>query len=267
MMPLRAILILGAMLAGQAAGAVELDLTGLEDCGTVTAQGAIGGARFTTNGGQVVKLALVKAPELWKKGDPYRSWPHAEAARDALIALTDGQEISLYCEGGKTNREGELVAHALLADGRWLQHVLVEGGNVFVFPRPTRRRGLETLYRTEDAARAEGKGLWAYDNMKTVDALGSGVRTGWFQIVEGSVVAANQVGTTLYLNFGEDWRTDFTVEIPSTALRHFGKAKIDPLTFEGRRVEVRGWIDFKGGPRLLLQGPGQLRLMKDKTAQ
>jgi len=263
MMPVRAILILGTMLLGQAAGAAELDRTGLEDCGTVTAQGAIGGARFTTTAGQVVKLALVKAPELWKKGDPYKSWPHAEAARDALVALTNGQAISLFCEGAKTNREGELVAHALLADGRWLQHELVESGNVFVFPRPTRRRGLEALYRAEDAARAEGRGLWAYDNLKAVDALGKDVRTGWFQIVRGKVVAANQVGPTLYLNFGQDWRTDFTVEIPGSAMRHFEKAKLDPLTLEGRLVEVRGWIDFKGGPRLLLQGPGQLRLLEN----
>lgn len=262
MMSFRAILILGAMLSGQAAGAVELDRTGLEDCGTVTAHGAIGGARFTTDDGQVVKLALVKAPELWKKGDPYKSWPHAEAARDALVALTDGQDISLFCEGAKTNREGELVAHAILKDGRWLQHVLVESGDVFVFPRPTRRRGLETLYSAEDNARANGKGLWAYDNLKPVDALGKDVRAGWFQIVQGKVVAAAQVGTTLYLNFGQDWRTDFTVEIPGTALRHFEKARLDPLTLEGKKVEVRGWIDFKGGPRLLLQGPGQLRLLE-----
>jgi len=259
MMPARAILILVAILSGQAAGAAELDRTGLEDCGKVTGQGAIGGARFTTTDGQTVKLALVKAPELWKKGDPYKSWPHAEAARAALLALTDGQEISLYCEGAKTNREGELVAHALLADGRWLQHMLVEDGHVFVFPRPTRRRGLEVLYKAEDQARADGRGLWAYDNLKAVDALGPDVRTGWFQIVRGRVVGANEVGSTIYLNFGEDWRTDFTIEIPGSAKRHFDKARLDPLALEGKDVEVRGWIDFKGGPRLLLQGPGQLR--------
>ncbi|NVJ98355.1 MAG: thermonuclease family protein [Alphaproteobacteria bacterium] len=239
--------------------AASLDTSGLKSCGETTAVGAIGGARFATPEGTIVKLALVKAPELWKKGDPYKSWPYAEEAKAALIAATKGQTLHLFCEGKEFNSQGEQVAHVIMPDGSWLQHAMVAKGHVFVFPRPTRRRGLDMLYAAEDEARAVRAGLWALRNLQPVPA-DSDVQTGWFNIVQGTVLSAQRVGSTIYLNFGADWRRDFTVEIPSTAETHFRKQDIDPLAFEGQFVEVRGWIDYKAGPRLLVQGPGQIRL-------
>lgn len=247
---------------GSAAHADTFDSQGLTGCGEVIADKALDGARFTVSGGATVKLALIKAPELWEKASPYKSWPHAEAAKEALRALIEGQSLTLFCEGPKTNRFEEIVAHALLPDGRWLQHDLVANGNAIVFPRPTRRRGLTTLFKAEDSARERQVGLWAFDNFKSVDALSDQVKTGWFQIITGTVLKADKVGPTVYLNFGADWRSDFTVEIPTSALRHFEKAGIDPLLSAGKRIEVRGWVDYKAGPRILIQGPGQLRILE-----
>lgn len=236
-----------------------LNTEGLTHCGEVTGADAIGGARFTTDDGDTIKLALVKAPEIWEKGAPYKDWPYARQSKQALIDATKGQTMTLYCEGANTNRLGEIVAHVVMADGTWLQHSLISEGHIFVFPRPTRRRGLAVLFQAEDAARASRKGLWALDNLRPIEATNPSIRAGWFHIVTGTVLNAQQVRQTIYLNFGDDWRTDFTVEIPASAFGHFEKAGIAPLSFEGKRVEVRGWIDFKGGPRLLLQGPGQIR--------
>lgn len=239
--------------------AATLEIEGLQTCGTVTAIGALDGARFNTDAGNIVKLALVKAPEIWDKGSPYKDWPHARQSMKALANHVTGREMSLFCEGDKTNRHGEVEAHVVMADGRWLQQLLVSEGQVFVFPRPTRRRGLPALYAAEDQAREHRLGLWALDNLMPIEATSPNIRSGWFHIVEGTVLNAQMAGQTIYLNFGTDWRTDFTVEIPGTAQRHFSKAGLDPLSFGGKRIEVRGWIDFKGGPRLLLQGPGQIR--------
>ncbi|TNE63500.1 MAG: thermonuclease family protein [Alphaproteobacteria bacterium] len=243
--------------------APALDTAALDPCGDAVAEAALDGARFRATDGRIIRLALVKAPELWGADGTYRNWPYATEARDALMARLKGQALTLFCEGPKTDRQGDIVAHVMLPDGVWLQGDLAEAGTVFVFPRPTRRTGLADLYAAEAVARAARRGLWAFDNLQPVDATGKGVRTGWFQLVEGTVVKAERVGVTVFLNFGDDWRSDFTAEIPVNTLRYYEKAGLDPLSLAGRRIEVRGWIDFKAGPRLLLQGPGQIRILDD----
>jgi endonuclease YncB( thermonuclease family) len=246
------------------AEAVPFDTTGLKPCGTVTATRAIGGARFETPDGDVIKLALVKAPELWEKGAPYRSWPHAVEARDALAALIRDRELTLYCESDRLNRLGEIVAHVLDGD-TWLQAQQVAGGHVFIFPSPTRRRGIDTLYRLEDIARQNRTGLWAYDNLQPITVDSRRLQPGMLRIVTGRVLKADKVGDTVYLNFGADWRTDFTIEVPAAAQRHFERRGLDPLSLGGKTVEVRGWVDWKAGPRILIQGPGQIRLLPEQA--
>jgi len=254
-----AILFFGA-LAAPASGQA-LDTTLLKPCGETVAGDAIGGARFNSAEGQIIKNALVKAPELWEPGANYASWPHAAEAKKALQEKVAGKTVTLYCEGQRTNRLGELVAHVIMPDGGWLALELVREGHVFVFPGATRKQGLETLYTAEEEARAAKLGLWQFRNLTPVEAEGGQVKVGWFQIVRGTVKDVGSVRGTTFLNFGDDWRTDFTIEIPPLVLRQFSQLGKDPELFRGRMIEGRGWIDSKAGPRLLLQGPGQVRLL------
>jgi len=78
-----------------------------------------------------------------------------------------------------------------------------------------------------------------------------------FQIVDGTVVDAVKVKNAVFLNFGPDWRTDFTVRLDGAALKLFRAAGVDPLTFKGERVEVRGWLRFKDGPMIDASHPEQ----------
>ncbi len=238
-----------------------LDTAPLKPCGETVAGDAIGGARFKSAEGQVIKNALVKAPELWEPGASYASWPHAVEAKKALQEKVTGKTVTLYCEGQKTNRLGEMVAHVIMPDGGWLALDLVREGHVFVFPGATRKQGLTTLYEAEEEARQASRGLWQYKNLIPVGAEDGQVKAGWFQIVRGRVREVGVVRGTYYLNFGEDWRSDFTIEIPPLVVRQFNQLGIDPQAFTDRTVEGRGWIDNKAGPRLLLQGPGQVRLL------
>ncbi|WP_262692291.1 thermonuclease family protein [Kordiimonas aestuarii] len=260
---LRLLAILFLCFGATPAFAQALDTATLKPCGDTVAGEAIGGARFKSAEGQIIKIALVKAPELWEPGAAYTSWPHSIDAKKALDAKVRGKTVTLYCEGPKTNRLGELVAHVIMPDGGWLALELISEGHVFVFPGATRRQGLPTLFAAEEVARAAKKGLWNYRNLVPVEALGNGAKAGWFQIVRGRVVEVGVVRGTYFLNFGEDWRTDFTIEIPPLVARQFTQLNIDPTSLQGKLVEGRGWIDFKSGPRLLLQGPGQLRMLDD----
>jgi len=79
-----------------------------------------------------------------------------------------------------------------------------------------------------------------------------------FQIVEGLVISTAQVRGQTYLNFGSDYRTDFTVSIARKYRKSFEQAGFDLLALEGARVRVRGWVELYNGPVMWLDHPEAL---------
>lgn len=231
----------------------------LKSCGQGVATEIFDGAHFKLQSGQTIRLALVKAPELWAPNDPYKSWPHAAASRNALATLIEGKRLSLFCEGRRTNRLGERIVHIQLPEDIWLQYELVLQGHLFVYAKAGRSHGLEALYQAEGLAREKTLGLWAFNNLRPITASSDKIRTGWFQLIQGTVLKVDQKGKTVFLNFGRDWRKDFTVEIPTNKLKYFTEVGFDPLALKGKAIEARGWVDYKAGPRIVVQSPGQLQ--------
>jgi hypothetical protein len=84
-----------------------------------------------------------------------------------------------------------------------------------------------------------------------------------FQVVEGRVQRVTKAGSEAYLDFGEDWRTDVTVHIARGPLRDVRKAGIDPLSYEGRTVRVRGWVGLRNGPMIEVTHPEQIERVED----
>ena len=75
-------------------------------------------------------------------------------------------------------------------------------------------------------------------------------------IIETTIVR----GVT-YLNFGADYKTDFTIAIDKGNKRVFNHADYDPLLLEGARVRVRGYIEMFGGPIIWLDDPNRLQVL------
>jgi hypothetical protein len=81
--------------------------------------------------------------------------------------------------------------------------------------------------------------------------------------VEGRVVAVGQGGGNTYLNFAEDWRSDFTILLDRQAQRLFAEAGVDPAVYEGRRVRVRGWLKSRNGPMIEATHPEQIEILEE----
>ena len=232
-------------------------------CGTATINSVENSAIMTAAGRNQIQLASIKMPELWPQGAAYANWRHAAWAHDQLEGHVRGKAVELFCEGETISYDDKKIAQILLPTGEWLQWLLVKQGAAFVFPRRDHLSGLEQLYAAEDDARDNGLGIWQTTKILTADSLATneGIRTGWFQVIRGTVLNAARVRSQIFLNFGTDWRQDFTAEIPSNAMRAFRKADMDPMTLQSKYVEVRGWVTWKGGPHIMLEGPGQIRLI------
>ena len=245
-----------------AAVAVPLPDT-LSQCGKATITAVSDGETLKTADGTSIRLAALKAPELWPEGAAYNSWPHAEWAKTIVERLTLGETVQLYCEGEATSFDNQKIVHIELPNGNWLQQMLVEQGTAFVFPLRDHISGLTALYAAEDKARMQKLGIWQTTMVLPAEdnAGNKSIRTGWFQVIRGAVLDTARVRRQVFLNFGVDWRKDFTVEIPASAMRAFKKADVDPLSFQTQQIEVRGWVTWKGGPHIMLEGPGQIRVI------
>lgn len=106
--------------------------------------------------------------------------------------------------------------------------------------------------KAEAVARAARRGIWQTLPVLTADQAEG--HTGAFALVRGKVVSTYQSREDWYLNFGNEWKTDFTLRIP----RRYWKKFPNPETLSGKHVEARGVLHARNGPMITLLFPGQM---------
>jgi endonuclease YncB( thermonuclease family) len=229
------------------------------DSGAAVAVAAvIDGDTLQLADGRVLRLAAIMAP----KGVE----PLAAAARAALAAAA-GRPLRLEFGPRRTDRYGRLLAQAWLAatDGTnevWLQELLLTRGLARVASTDDTRALVPALLRLEAQARDAGRGLWADPayRVRTPDDLADGVDR--FAIVEGRVVTAATVRSGGYLNFGADYRTDFTLSFSRESLRRLQDGGIDFKSLQGVRLRARGWLRSFNGPLIDITHPEQIEVLE-----
>lgn len=220
--------------------------------------------------GRAVRLAGIEAakPPMGAypaaAGEPERHWPLAEAATAALADLALGHTVTIRGEAA-TDRYGRLSVHLLRDDGLWLQGALLERGMARVHTLPDSRAFAAAMLALEERARLAGRGIWRSRIYAVRPADPDTLRRDRdsFQIVEGRVRRVTKSTKEVYLDFGDDWRSDVTVHIPHAALAGFAAAGIDPLSYEGRRVRVRGWVGLRAGPLIEATHPEQIERLDE----
>ena len=214
------------------------------------------------------KLRLIGAlrPAPPSPGTPEADWPPAAAAREALERFVTGQSLLLEFDQRAADRYGTQLAQAFVvsADGSfWLQGRMVEEGLARAYSFPDNHGCAAELVGLEAAARALGRGLWANaayavrDADKTKELLHY---TGSYQLVQGTVAEATQSKGRVYLDFGADWHTDFSVAIEPKGRQLFEKASFDLLSLKGKTIRVRGWIENTNGPQIRVSHPEQIEM-------
>jgi endonuclease YncB( thermonuclease family) len=223
--------------------------------------------------GLKVVLASVQAPKrAWPQKD-LPAWPLSDEARNYLQHLCKGKNVQLYYGGDRRDRYGRALAQVWLKeqddgkDGVWLQEAMVEAGYARVYTWPKSAQDTKRLYAAERRARAAQRGIWGDDvsngfyQIRKPDPNPLAQYVDSVQIVEGFILSSADVRGTVYLNFGSDYKTDFTIAIAKKNQRAFVKKNIDLMSLEGARVRVRGWIELQNGPVIWLNDPNRLEVL------
>jgi endonuclease YncB( thermonuclease family) len=226
----------------------------------------VDGKTFVLADGREARLATLEAPPV-TPADPNEEHTAAGlASKTALEAILLRQVVILKAAGPGFDRYGRLVAQAFVGRDaeNWVQYEILTKGYALVAPGGDNATCVTFLRGVERRARANGLGLWGdpYFVMKEAqypdDIL---TELGRFALVSGKVISVNESGALVYINFGRRWTEGFTVTVAKRNQRAFAAAGLDPKKLAGRQIQVRGWIEERGGPAIEASRPEQIEIV------
>ena len=220
--------------------------------------------------GSEVRLIGALAPRSPDLKPDAQAWPPEQRAEDALRALVVGRGVELAFAGRRLDRYGRQLAHLFLERGGervWVQGEMLSSGNARAYGIAGSFTCMRELLAHEWSAREARTGIWAegaYEPRQAWQTRALMRLRNSYQIVTGRVVAVEAKKTRTYLNFGKNWRTDFTAGVDAKVLRAHPQLAQQLKALEGRRVEVRGWIEYRGGPYIDVEDPAQIEAVEER---
>ncbi len=247
-------------LAAATAGAQP---AGLADGGVARVVEVIDGDTVRLDDGRQVRLIGIQAPKLPLGRSNFPTWPLADIAKEHLESLAGGRRVRLAYGGRRMDRHGRALAHLTSQDGVWLQGEMLRQGLARVYSFADNRAAVAEMLALERQARAAGRGIWSHPYYVIVDQAVAEQHLDRFALVEGIVLDAAVVRRRGYLNFGPDYRTDFTASVAPEDMKLFRDANVDLTDLVGRRVRVRGWLRSFNGPMIDVTHPEQIEVLEE----
>lgn len=243
-------------------------LAGLDSSEIARITEIVDGDTVVLTDGRQVRLVGIQAPKLPLGRAGFEAWPLADEAKAVLSALSLGREVRLAYGGRRGDRHGRVLAHLIDESsggwgGGWVQGALLDEGMARVYSFQDNRALVPEMLAREAAARASRRGIWA-DPFYAIRTPETADRyLGRFELIQGRVRDVAIVRGRVYLNFGADWRSDFTASLAPAVRRLFESEQIDPLSYRDRIVRVRGWLKSRNGPMVDITHPEQIEVIPE----
>jgi endonuclease YncB( thermonuclease family) len=210
-------------------------------------------------------LAEPEGPEIVLAGIafPQADAEHRDPAMTAAYRDFAAAGATSVVETGQPDRYGRIVGMVFARNGRLLQAELIRSGRAIVRPGSDDHACSEALLALEAAARRDGVGLWGDSKIvaKATDRTSLLARSGLYAVVEGRIVSVGYGSRMVFLDFGRNYRRDFTIMVPESLHPRLREAGFPVDSLEGRAVRVRGVIEESGGPAIRLTHPLSLEVL------
>lgn len=219
---------------------------------------------FVLDDGRRVRLAAIRLPSFADLPPDASAEERAGVAAHANAALTWirthalGRIVALWTPDVARDRYGRILAQVVTDEqgAGWLQGGLIDAGLARVATMPGAAAGAGALLQREARARVAARALWRDPLYRPRTPGETWPWLGTFQIVRGAVRVTAKVRSRVYLNFGDDWRRDFTILVERPGRAGFRDA--DLLDLRDQFIQVRGWLFPSNGPMIALDHPAAL---------
>lgn len=232
----------------------------LQVSNTIKAKTIIDGKTFTDYNGNTYSLGSLDIA--------FDEGTHQIASKELLEKLIKDKTLILFQTKkesvGRKNRLGHTVVHALREiDKAWVQSTLIANGLARVKTTSLNPEQATTLLKHEDNARQNKLGIWNDATYQILKPETANENIGAFHVVEGKVNKVAITKNNIYLNFGDDWKTDFTIGISSKTRKKISKKNISAQEWTHKKIRVRGWIRSYNGPYIELTHIEQIEFLEN----
>ncbi|MBZ0273514.1 thermonuclease family protein [bacterium] len=186
-----------------------------------------------------------------------------EEAALANRLLVEGRDVRVVeCAARPIDKYGRRLARVTADDIDVTHELLAAGlGAPFLDSECLGREALDEYVDASIDAWSRGEGLFAGRAGEVVSADKSNRAIGDLAMVCGRVRSVHRSEKVTHLNFGADWKSDFTVTIFARDVPLLAKsARLDDL--RGREVVVFGKVRSRNGPDIIVTAPRQLRAVE-----
>ncbi|MBI5893779.1 MAG: thermonuclease family protein [Deltaproteobacteria bacterium] len=191
-----------------------------------------------------------------------------QEAKDRNNGLVYGKKVRLVlCKSQPRDKYGRLLAWVYV-DDIFVNAALLKEGYAKILTIPPCGVEKEDEFKNYEKEAAQKRlGLWAKDGRlldKSEEAIPAGEANryiGKTKTVRGKVLNVFDSGKAIFLNFGEDYKKDFTVVIFRKNIKEFEQKGIDPFNFyKGKEILVTGKIKEYNGPEIVANDPSQIEI-------
>lgn len=177
--------------------------------------------------------------------------PDPALAAQLIMRLGGNSTVEAIITGH--DRWGRELARITTADGRDLALELLSKGAAQLAPELATPGSAQR--RAEDEARRPPRGLWQMDCCKLLPVAQAEGAIGSWRVISGRVVSVTPRRDLVFINFGSDWKTDFTLLLPARLAK-----SLQAETWTGKNIEARGMVERYYGPAIKITTAAQIRL-------
>ncbi len=225
------------------------------------------GDTIELDGKYVVRYIGIDAPEYMKKDkgewiiDPQ---PLGEEAKRFNESLIQGKRVRLEYDSEKIDIYKRLLSYVFVRN-ELINARLIKEGLALAYIYPDNVRYKKRFLKFQEEAKKKKKGLWEYIERNTILPHQAEKFVGKMKAVEGVVLTTARVKKCIFLNFGKDYKKDFTIVIFKSVWKLFDVAGIEKpeVFYRGKKVRVYGLISEYNGPEIKVKTPYQIQLIQN----
>ena len=206
-----------------------------------------------------------------------RTSPNAGLPKKTLQFLEDhlAHKTITYLASAKTDRYQRTPAHIITNSGEsvqnWFQLLIIKSGIGLFMPQPLKAShnfycdsdDLKQILQYHDQQNMAQKNRYQLTPVYHSNSKVLWQRKGNFAIVEGAVLKTHISKNTIFLNFGSDWKSDFTAVISADNKPSLQKHFKSISNLEGKRLRLRGFLDLYNRPSMRIDHPLQIEMLHE----